>query len=163
MQQSQPDVALEDSITRIPGVGPERAKSLERLGIRTLGELLLHAPRKYEDRRVFSTIEGIDKIGIVSARGKIVELGLKKFGRGSKSLLLVVLDDSTGRLHCRWWNLPFMEKYFSIGDEVMVFGKLKSAKPRTMDHPLVRLHRPAPREVVAHNRPQDRRAHRRSA
>jgi ATP-dependent DNA helicase RecG len=137
VQQSQPDLALEDSITRIPGVGPERAKSLERLGIRTLGELLLHAPRKYEDRRVFSTIEGIDKIGIVSARGKIVELGLKKFGRGSKSLLLVVLDDGTGRLHCRWWNMPFMEKNFTKGQEVLVSGKVRDLKPKTIDHPEV--------------------------
>ncbi len=28
-----------------------------------------------------------------------------------------------------------MEKYFAMGDEVFVFGKLKEAKPRTMDHP----------------------------
>ena len=28
-----------------------------------------------------------------------------------------------------------MEKYFAIGDEVFVFGKLVETKPRTMDHP----------------------------
>src|SRR5436190_2045097 len=41
----------------------------------------------------------------------------------------------TGRLHCRWWNLPFMQNYFAQGDEVFVFGKLNSLKPRTIDHP----------------------------
>src|SRR4029077_20586872 len=39
------------------------------------------------------------------------------------------------RLHCRWWNLPFMEKYFAVGDEVVVFGKPLSLRPRTIDHP----------------------------
>ena len=47
----------------------------------------------------------------------------------------LILDDGTARLHCRWWNLPFMEKYFAVGDEVFVFGKPVSLKPRTMDHP----------------------------
>ncbi len=28
-----------------------------------------------------------------------------------------------------------MEKYFEVGDEVFVFGKLVETKPRTMDHP----------------------------
>ena len=47
----------------------------------------------------------------------------------------LILDDGTARLHCRWWNLPFMEKYFAVGDEVFVFGKPISLKPRAMDHP----------------------------
>jgi RecG-like helicase len=38
-------------------------------------------------------------------------------------------------LHCRWWNLPFMEKYFKTGEEVVVFGKPASLRPRTIDHP----------------------------
>ncbi len=47
----------------------------------------------------------------------------------------IILDDGTARLHCRWWNLPFMEKYFAVGDEVFVFGKPASVKARTIDHP----------------------------
>jgi ATP-dependent DNA helicase RecG len=46
-----------------------------------------------------------------------------------------VLDDGTGRLHCRWWNVPFMARYFAVDDEVLVFGKTRSLKPRTIDHP----------------------------
>src|SRR5205823_9432813 len=57
------------------------------------------------------------------------------FRKRSKSIYELVLDDGSGRLHCRWWNLPFMEKNFAVGDEVVVFGKLLSLKPRTMDHP----------------------------
>ena len=47
----------------------------------------------------------------------------------------IILEDGTARLHCRWWNLPFMQNYFAVGDEVFVFGKLNSLKPRTIDHP----------------------------
>ena len=61
--------------------------------------------------------------------------GLKRFRGGSKSVFEIILDDGTARLHCRWWNLPFMEKYFAMGDEVFVYGKLSETKPRVMTHP----------------------------
>ena len=70
-----------------------------------------------------------------TARGTIVALGLKRFRGGSKSVFEIILDDGSARLHCRWWNLPFMQNYFAMGDEVFVFGKLSETKPRTMDHP----------------------------
>jgi len=47
----------------------------------------------------------------------------------------IVLEDGTGRLHCRWWNQHFMEKRFQKGDEVLVFGKPVQLKPRTINHP----------------------------
>ena len=117
------------------GVGGERATQLARLGIVTIKDLLLHAPRRYEDRRHFRKIVELTKDEPFTARGTIVAQGLKRFRGGSKSVFEFILDDGSARLHCRWWNLPFMEKYFEVGDEVFVFGKLVEAKPRTMDHP----------------------------
>ena len=38
-------------LTDLPGVGPQRAKKLEKLGLRTLGDTLDHLPQRYEDRR----------------------------------------------------------------------------------------------------------------
>ena len=70
-----------------------------------------------------------------TTRGKIVALGLKTYRHGQKSVFEIILEDDTARLHCRWWNLPFMQNYFAAGDEVFVFGKLNSLKPRTIDHP----------------------------
>jgi ATP-dependent DNA helicase RecG len=117
------------------GVGGERAAQLARLDIHTIEDLLLHRPRRYEDRRHFRAIAELSRDEPGTARGTIVAQGLKRFRGGNKSVFEFVLDDGTARLHCRWWNLPFMEKYFAVGDEVFVFGKLAEAKPRTMDHP----------------------------
>ena len=117
------------------GVGGERAAQLARLDIRTIEDLLLHRPRRYEDRRHFKNISELTPDEPATARGTIVAQGLKRFHKGTKSVFEFILDDGTGRLHCRWWNLPFMEKYFAVGDEVFVFGKLVQTKPRTMDHP----------------------------
>ena len=117
------------------GVGPERAAQLARLEIRTVEDLLLHRPRRYEDRRHFRPVAELQLDEPAITHGRVVALGVKWFKQHTKSIFELILDDGTARLHCRWWNLPFMEKYFAVGDEVVVFGKLGSVKPRTIDHP----------------------------
>ena len=130
---TQPPLA--QPVTSLYGVGPERAAQLARLEIRTVHELLLHRPNRYEDRRRFRPIAQLQLHEPAITRGKVVALGVKWFAQHTKSIFELILDDGTARLHCRWWNLPFMEKYFQRGDEVVLYGKLGGLKPRTLDHP----------------------------
>ena len=130
-----PTAPLDLPVTVLPGVGPERAAQLARLKILTVNDLLRHRPRRYEDRRHLMTISQLTLGEAAATRGRIVAQGLKRYRKGTMSVFEFVLEDGTARLHCRWWNLPFMEKYFAVGDDVMVFGKPVSLKPRTMDHP----------------------------
>ena len=44
-------LSRETALTDLPGVGPARGKKLEKLGLRTLGDVLNHLPQRYEDRR----------------------------------------------------------------------------------------------------------------
>ncbi len=126
---------LDTPLSRLWGVGPERDAQLARLGLRTVGDLLLHTPRRYEDRRHCVAIKELQQGVAATVRGKIVAQGVKTFRQRTKTLFELILDDGIARLHCRWWNLPFMQNYFQVGHEVVVFGKPGSLKPRTMDHP----------------------------
>jgi ATP-dependent DNA helicase RecG len=126
---------LARSLAGLRGVGPERSAQLARLGLHTVLDLLLHRPRRYEDRRHVQPIAALDAREPVMARGQIVALGIKRYAKGRRSLFEIILDDGTARLHCRWWNLPYMQQYFQQGDEVLVYGKPVSLKPRTIDHP----------------------------
>lgn len=131
-----PDISpLDRPVTRLFGVGPERAAQLARLEIITVADLLLHRPLRYEDRSHFRPIAELQLHEPAITRGKIVALGTKWFHHHEKSIFELIVDDGTGRLHCRWWNQAFMEKYFAAGQEVVVFGKPLSLKPRTIDHP----------------------------
>lgn len=122
-------------VTELSGVGPERAALLARLEIRTVGDLLRHRPRRYEDRRQLRCIGQLVAGEAAATHGRIVAQGLKTWKHGARSVFEFILEDGTGRLHCCWWNLPYMQDYFQVGDEVLVYGKLRSLKPRTMDHP----------------------------
>lgn len=107
---------------------------LARLGIRTVGDLLLHPPRRYENRCHFVAIRDLEVDVAATVRGRIVTLGVNRF-RSGKSVFQLVVDDGTARLHCRWWNLPFLERMFSVGEELLVHGRPQLLRPRTMDHP----------------------------
>jgi ATP-dependent DNA helicase RecG len=122
-------------VTALWGVGGERAAQLRKLEIVTIEDLLLHRPRRYEDRSRFRPIAELQLDEPSITHGQIVALGVKWFRKRTRSIFEFILDDGTARLHCRWWNLPFMEKYFAVGDEVVVYGKPLGLKPRTMDHP----------------------------
>ena len=139
-------------VATLPGVGPERAAQLGRLEIRTVEDLLLHRPLRYEDRRQFHPIGQLERGEPATTRGTVVALGVKWFKQHTKSIFELILDDGTARLHCRWWNLPFMEKYFAVGDSVIVFGKPVDLKPRTMDHPETEVVEAGEEDVVHFNR-----------
>jgi ATP-dependent DNA helicase RecG len=144
---------LAQPVTALWGVGAERAKLLARLNILTVEDLLLHKPRRYEDRRKFLAIRDLKVKETATIRGKIVAAGVKRWKKGTRAMFECVLDDGTALLHCRWWQAqPWMEDYFAVGREFVAFGKAESLRPRTMDHPETELVEPEDDEFIHVNR-----------
>src|SRR5688572_26619828 len=124
--QNQPAVSpLSQPVTAVWGVAAERARLLEKLGIHTVEDLLLHAPRRYEDRRKFLPIRQLQLKEAATVRGKIIAAGVKRWRKGQRAMFECILeDDSDAHLYCRWWQAqPWMEEYYAVGREFLVFGK----------------------------------------
>ena len=130
-----PPLTLQTPLRDVRGVGSERAGQLAKLKAHDVMDLLRLRPRRYEDRRLAERIKDLQDATPATVRGEIVAMGLKRFRKGSRSVFELIVDDGSARLHCRWWNLPYMQNYFRQGDEVFVYGKPVSLRPRTMDHP----------------------------
>lgn len=93
-------------VSALYGVGPERAGQLGRLGIATVEDLLLHRPRRYEDRTRFSPIGELRAGEAAVARGRVVACGVKWFRQHSKSIFELILEakqrgTSSWPLHAR--------------------------------------------------------------
>ena len=148
-----PESPLTTPVSRLWGVGSERLKQLERLKISTIEDLLLHQPRRYEDRRKFLTIAELRLKEAATVRGKIIAAGTKTWRKGSRGLFECILDDGTARLHCRWWQAySWMTDYYAVGREFLVFGKAESLRPRTIDHPETEPIEPGEDEFIHVNR-----------
>ena len=144
---------LRQPVSSVWGVGEERAKLLARLKIFTVEDLLLHKPRRYEDRRKFLPIRELKLTEPATVRGKIVAAGIKRFKKGTRAMFECVFDDGSALLHCRWWQAqPWMEDWFTVGREFLVFGKPDSLKPRNIDHPETELVEPGDDEFIHVNR-----------
>ena len=140
-------------MTRLWGVGDERARQLARLDIVSVEDLLLHRPRRYEDRRNFQSIAKLQIGDPATVRGNIIAAGVKRWRKGDRAMFECVIDDGTAHLHCRWWQAqPWMEEYFAVGREFLAFGKLESLRPRTMDHPETEWIEPGEESFIHFNR-----------
>jgi ATP-dependent DNA helicase RecG len=140
-------------VATVWGVGEERARLLARLNIFTVEDLLLHKPRRYEDRRKFLPIRDLKLKEAATVRGKIVAAGVKRFRKGARAMFECVFDDGTAHLHCRWWQAqPWMEDWYAVGREFLIFGKPDSLKPRNMDHPETEFVEPGEDEFIHVNR-----------
>jgi ATP-dependent DNA helicase RecG len=140
-------------VTTVWGVGDERARLLARLEIFTVEDLLLHKPRRYEDRRKFLTIRDLKINEPATIRGKIIAAGRKTWKKGTRAMFECILDDGSAHLHLRWWqSQPWMEDYYVTGREFLAFGKTDSLRPRTFDHPETELIEPDDDEFIHVNR-----------
>lgn len=152
-ERSSQSSPLAAPVTSLWGIGPERAAQLARLGILTVEDLLLHRPRRYEDRRNLTTIARLQLGQSATVRGKVRAAGIKRWRKGTRALFECILEDGTGRLHCRWWQAqPWMEEHFAVGREFLVFGKPESLRPRTLDHPETELVEPGEENFIHFNR-----------
>jgi ATP-dependent DNA helicase RecG len=147
------EAGLRRPVSVVWGVGEERARLLARLNIFTVEDLLLHKPRRYEDRRKFLPIRELKLKEAATVRGTIVAAGVKRFRKGARAMFECVFDDGTAHLHCRWWQAqPWMEDWYAVGREFLIFGKPDSLKPRNIDHPETELVESGEDEFIHVNR-----------
>jgi ATP-dependent DNA helicase RecG len=110
-------------------------------GFPTAAQVLDHLPKRYEDRRCFDVFPQQATATAVCLRGSVIDSGKRAFGQGRGFYEAIVMDGSggvfgSGKITCRWFNMPFMHKLVAVGQEVVVYGKVKEANGRLIiDHP----------------------------
>ena len=136
----QPRFDLSRPVSDLPGLGPARAKSLERLGLLTVGDLLNHYPRRYEDRRQFDHFPTLAEDRPVCVCGIVVSTGTKRLG-ARRQLFEATLQETerhalSSLLTIRWFNTWYVSKIFAAGQKVVIYGKPKAQGKRIcIDHP----------------------------
>jgi ATP-dependent DNA helicase RecG len=115
---------FDTQIQYLKGVGPKRASIFRKMGIMTLGDLLFHLPRAYEDRtKTIKIQEGV----IGEKQSFVLEVtGSPTVSRPRRglSILQVPVRDSTGEAVMVWFNQDYLKKTFSPGQVYIVYGKL---------------------------------------
>ncbi|HSX41587.1 MAG TPA: ATP-dependent DNA helicase RecG [Candidatus Saccharimonadales bacterium] len=111
-------------VETLGGVGPTMAAKLERLGIKAVGDLLNHFPRRYEDFSQIIPIRSM-KPGPVTFRGQVAQIASRRGRNRRLSITEAIISDATGTAKAVWFNQPFLVRQFPPGTPVMVSGKLE--------------------------------------
>jgi ATP-dependent DNA helicase RecG len=118
---------LETEVQYVKGVGTKLAQVLSKLNIYTLGDLLFHLPRRYEDRRQFRKIAHARAGDAVTVSGKLVTVDNVKVR--NLTLTKAYLDDGSGVLELVWYNQPYMKDTLNKlrNSQIVAYGIIKES------------------------------------
>ncbi len=118
------DAALDAPVTEIDGVGPKIALKLERLGVLSIRDLLLHVPHRYRDLSRLEPIGRVRPGQEVTLVGAVAAVRRQRTTSG-KPVVVVEIADSSGKILCVFFNQPWLEKQFRIGQSFAVGGRVE--------------------------------------
>ncbi|MFQ6103929.1 MAG: ATP-dependent DNA helicase RecG [Candidatus Glassbacteria bacterium] len=115
---------LDSPVQYLPGVGPHRATLFERLGIKTVRDVLFYFPRRYIDARSVTRISDISIGEKTTIVGKVIGKNLRKARRGPQ-ILTILVSDETGTIECVWFGRTYLERRFNAGDILLLVGRAR--------------------------------------
>ena len=113
---------LTDAVDTLPGVGATLARRLRPLGIETVGDVLLHRPRRYEsaaDEIPISQLWGDEEVAIAGTVS-----GVRARRRGRLTIVTAKVSDASGSISATWFNQPWLAERLQPGTHLRLRGRL---------------------------------------
>lgn len=113
-------------ISSVKGVGSIRKEQLSRLGIATLGDMLYHFPRKFEDRtkqkNIVEIMDGETAFICVTPLNNMIETRFKN----RFTVYRQTFGDDSGVIDAIWFNNPYIKNTFKKGKFYNLYGKVNA-------------------------------------
>ena len=146
--EKSPAQLLATPLQFVKGVGPERAELLEKLGLRTVRDVLFNFPRDYQDLSQLRAIHELQDGETVSVRGTVEEWDQHVGGSGTHILGVLLRETNPsaakpptikpGCLRGLWFNQAYLRNQFRVGQHVVFSGRAKrTGLVWEMSHPRV--------------------------
>jgi ATP-dependent DNA helicase RecG len=115
---------------------PTRRDQLARLGLATVGDVLFHFPRFYEDLTKVTPIAELVAGETVTVQGEVVEIEGRQLDDGRRVLGIVLSDDGKHVIEGVWFNQAGAARGLRYGQRLAFSGKPKWYRDHwQMTHP----------------------------
>ncbi len=117
---------LNTPIQHARGVGRARAALLARLGISSVGDLLMYLPRRLEDRSHLRPIRDLKHGAVETVRGTVGQV--RQFRPPRRRGLLItraVVFDHSGVVHAIWYNQAYLARQLTQGRSLILHGRVQ--------------------------------------
>lgn len=120
-------INLVNDLTKKPlqylkGVGEAKAALFRKIGIFTIGDVIAHYPRDYEDRSRMKKLVNLQDGEQCSFEGIIASKVMESRPRKGLTVTRVSITDGTGLINAIWFNQPYLKNYFKSGEKYIFFG-----------------------------------------
>lgn len=110
-------------LTSLNGVGETQAEKLNKMGLRTIQDLLFHLPLRYEDQTQLYAISEVQPGNSVTVSGEILQT---KIAFGRKRMMTSQISDGSGTLTLRFFNFSTaMNNSLAVGKYVVAYGEIR--------------------------------------
>ena len=125
---------IDDSVSTLKGIGPSIAAKLERRGIRSILDLLVHLPYRYQDRSKITALSEVRVGDECFVIGQIVDV---QYAYGRRRSLVATIEDGRGYLSMRLFHFNAHQKgALQNGLWLRLFGEARMGpKGLEMVHP----------------------------
>ena len=129
---------LNEDIQYMKGVGPAKAKALNKLEINTYGDAITYYPREYEDRTNFKKInEFIVDENVVFVAKILTNISIRRI-RKSLTISTFYVGDQTGKIQISIFNQTYMKNVLEVDKEYAIYGKVTGSNGRLqLDNPVM--------------------------
>jgi ATP-dependent DNA helicase RecG len=118
-----PPIVLDAPVTVLPGVGRNHARTLGRLGLNSIRDMLYYFPRRYDDYSRMKPINRLNYGDQVTVIGSVQNCKLRPTKSG-KNLVEAIVSDGSAAIRVNWFNNPHLAKRLRAGVQVSLSGKV---------------------------------------
>ncbi len=129
---------LKTDVRYIKGIGEQRAKALDKLGIRSLRDLISWFPRRYEDRTETRRVADLVPGETACVAAMVAAPPVVSHIRKGLDLVKVRAVDETGALDVTFFNQSWLKNSLRTGETYVFCGKAEgNLLRRRMANPIV--------------------------
>ncbi len=119
---------LNSPLSDILRILPAHKKALDKLGLKTVRDLLYHFPVRYGDTKEIKYIDSLAVGEEATVFGTVTGLKTSKGFRSRIPMADATLSDETGKIKIVWFHQPYIAKMLHEGATVRVQGKVAERK-----------------------------------
>lgn len=117
---------FEQDISKLKGVGNKRRALFEKLGARSIGDLLYLYPKSYEDWSLQTNIKTAELNEICCIKAYVITPINTYFIRPKLCIYKFNIRDDTGTMTITFFNKKYIIDKIKIGGEFLFYGKVKN-------------------------------------
>jgi len=116
--------SLELPVTVIKGMGAALSGKFQKLGVRTIRDLLYYFPHRHLDYSQIKTVSQLAE-GEQTIIANVWEANVTAWRPGARRSTEAVVGDATGNVRVVWFNNPYVAKSLSVNSRIVLSGRVR--------------------------------------